>query len=387
MSVDIKFDPIRLPKICQDLRAEVREFLREEEAAGTFDRRENAMGGIFNRDFSRKVGAKGWIGMSWPKKYGGHERTFLERYVVTEEMRVANAPVRGHFTADRQSGPMLLKFATEDIKMDVLPRIAAGECAFSIGMSEPSNGSDLFAAKVRATKTDGGWLINGTKIWTSYAHLADYLIGLFRTSPATKENRRHGLTNFLVDMKNFNNITVNPVINLRGSHEFNEVVFEDTFIPDDYVLGEIDGAWKQATSELAYERSGPERFLETSYVLFELAQVLGAKPDARSAEGLGRLVAGLHTLRRMSVSVNGMLQEGKEPTIQGSLVKDLGTIWEQELPSIARDRASFVRPDDSNRAPFDTLLNYGIQVAPKLTIQGGTTEVLRGIIARGLGLR
>jgi len=307
--------------------------------------------------------------------------------VVTEEMRVANAPVRGHFTADRQSGPMLLKFATEDIKMDVLPRIAAGECAFSIGMSEPSNGSDLFAAKVRATKTDGGWLINGTKIWTSYAHLANYLIGLFRTSPATEENRRHGLTNFLVDMKNFNNITVNPVINLRGSHEFNEVVFEDTFIPDDYVLGEIDGAWKQATSELAYERSGPERFLETSYVLFELAQVLGAKPDARSAEGLGRLVAGLHTLRRMSVSVNGMLQAGKEPTIQGSLVKDLGTIWEQELPSKARDLASFVRPDDSNRAPFDTLLNYGIQVAPKLTIQGGTTEVLRGIIARGLGLR
>ena len=242
MSVDIKFDPIRLPKICQELREEVREFLNAEEAAGTFDHRETAMGGIFNREFSKKVGARGWIGMSWPKQYGGHERTFLERYVVTEEMRVANAPVRGHFTADRQSGPMLLKFANEDIKKDILPRIAAGECAFSIGMSEPSNGSDLFAAKVRATKTEGGWLINGTKIWTSYAHLADYLIGLFRTSPPTEENRRHGLTNFLVDMKNFNNISVNPVVNLRGQHEFNEVVFEDTFIPDDYVLGEIDGA-------------------------------------------------------------------------------------------------------------------------------------------------
>ena len=387
MSVNIRFDPIRLPKICQDLRHEVRDFLHKEEAAGTFDRRENAMGGIFNKEFSRKVGAKGWIGMSWPKKYGGHERTFLERYVVTEEMRVANAPVRGHFTADRQSGPIILKLADEDIKADILPRIAAGECSFCIGMSEPSNGSDLFAARVKATKTDGGWLINGSKIWTSYAHLADYMIALFRTSPCTKENRRHGLTNFLVDMKNFNNIKVNPVVNLRGQHEFNEVVFEDTFIPDQYVLGEIDGAWKQATSELAYERSGPERFLETSYVLFELAQVLGKQPDARAAEGLGRLVAGLHTLRRMSVSVNGMLQAGEEPTIQGSLVKDLGTIWEQELPAKARDLATFVPPDDSNRASFDTLLNYGIQVAPKLTIQGGTTEVLRGIIARGLGLR
>jgi acyl-CoA dehydrogenase len=387
MSVEIKFDPIRLPQVCQDLRAEIREFLSEEEAAGTFDRRESALGQIFNRDFSRKVGAKGWIGMTWPKKYGGHERTFLERYVVTEEMRVANAPVRGHFTADRQSGPMLLKYASENLKQDILPRIAAGECTFCIGMSEPSNGSDLFAARVRATKTDGGWLINGTKIWTSYAHQAHYMIGLFRTSPPTEENRRHGLTNFLVDLKNFNDIAINPVTNLRGMHEFNEVVFTDTFIPDEYVLGEIDGAWKQATSELAYERSGPERFLETAYVLFELVNVLGDKPDARSAEGLGRLVAGLHTLRRMSVSVNGMLQEGKEPTIQGSLVKDLGTIWEQELPSKARDIASFVPPGDGNRASFDQFLNYGIQVAPKLTIQGGTTEVLRGIIARGLGLR
>ena len=231
--------------------------------------------------------------MTWPKKYGGHERNFLERYVVTEEFRVANAPVRLHFVADRQSGPILMKYAPEHVKMDVLPRICRGEVCFAIGMSEPNSGSDLFAAKTKATKTDGGWLINGTKIWTSNAHIADYMIGLFRTSPPTKENRRHGLTQFLVDMKT-PGIAVNPIYQMTGQHDFNEVVFQDAFMPDDHVLGEIDGAWKQATSELAYERSGPERFLETFYVLVELVRALGRQaghPQRRRARPAGRAAA------------------------------------------------------------------------------------------------
>ncbi|HEX3859417.1 MAG TPA: acyl-CoA dehydrogenase family protein, partial [Pseudolabrys sp.] len=243
-----------------------------------------------------------------------------------------------------------------------------------------------FAAKTKATKTDGGWRINGSKIWTSNAHIADYMLALFRTSPATKENRRHGLTQFLVDMK-APGITVNPIYQMTGQHDFNEVVFDDTFVPDDYVLGEIDGAWKQATSELAYERSGPERFLETYYVLGELVNALGSKPDLRSAEGLGRLVAQLHTLRRMSVSVAGMLHAGKEPVVEASIVKDLGTIWEQKLPERVRDLSAFLDPETSNRSTLDEQLAFATMIAPKLTIQGGTTEILRGIIARGLGLR
>ena len=155
--------------------------------------------------------------MTWPKKYGGHERSFLERYVVTEEMRVANAPTRRFFVADRQSGPVLLKYAPENIKMDILPRICRGEVCFAIGMSEPNSGSDLFAAKTRATKTDGGYLINGTKIWTSSAHIADYMIAIFRTSPPTKENRRHGLTQFLVKMKQ-PGIQVNPIGQITGQY-------------------------------------------------------------------------------------------------------------------------------------------------------------------------
>ncbi|NKB56323.1 MAG: acyl-CoA dehydrogenase [Alphaproteobacteria bacterium] len=387
MSSAIQFDPIRLPPECEALRVEVREFLKEEIAAGTFDPITAPYRDGFNPEFSRRVGEKGWIGLTWPKKYGGQERSFLERYVVTEEFRAVSAPTRVHFTADRQSGPVLIKYAPEDIKMDILPRITRGECSFCIGMSEPGSGSDLFAASTRATKTDGGYLINGAKVWTSSAHVADYMIGLFRTSASTEENRRHGLTSFLVDMKNTPGITVNPINHMTGVHEFNEVVFEDAFVPDDHVLGEIDSAWKQATSELAYERSGPERFLETIYILTELVRSLGEKPDKRGAEGIGRLVAQLHTLRRMSVSVNGMLQAGKEPTLEGSIVKDMGTQWEQKLPLRARELAAFVDEDAGNRADFDELLRFATMIAPKLTIQGGTTEVLRGIIARGLGLR
>jgi acyl-CoA dehydrogenase len=386
MTANLHFDPVRLPPECEALRKEVRAFLAEEIAAGTFDPHQPGHSDSYNRAFSRRVGAKGWIGMTWPKRYGGHERSQLERYVVTEEFRVANAPSHLYFVADRQSGPILLKYAPEHVKNDVLPRICRGELCFSIGMSEPGSGSDLFAAKTKATKVDGGWRINGSKIWTTSAQVADYMLALFRTSPPTRENRRHGLTQFLVDMKT-PGITVNPVYQMTGKRGFNEVVFEDALVRDDHVMGEIDGAWKQATSELAYERSGPERFLETFHLLPELIRVLGPNPDLRSAEGLGRLVAQLLTLRRMSVSVAGMLQAGKEPVIEGSIVKDLGTLWEQKLPSRVRELTAFLEPEAMNHATLEEQLAYATVTAPKLTIQGGTTEILRGIIARGLGLR
>jgi len=386
MASAIEFDALSLPPEAEALRGEVRAFLRAEMDAGTIDPTGVSGRGAYDRDFSRKVGAKGWIGMTWPKKYGGHERSYLERYVVNEEFLAASAPTQAHFVADRQSGPVLLLHAPEEIKQDVLPRITRGECSFCIGMSEPDSGSDLFAAKTKAEKVDDGWRINGRKVWTSYAHKADYMIALFRTSPSTKENRRHGLTQFLVDMKT-PGITVSPIPFMTGGHEFNEVVFEDTVLAENCQLGEIDGAWKQATSELAYERSGPERFLETYQVLVELVGALGDKPDLRGAEGVGRLVAQLNTLRRMSISVAGMLAAGKEPVLESSMVKDLGTNWEQALPTRARDLAAFADLEPGNRPNFQDVLDHATMIAPKLTIQGGTREILRGIIARGLGLR
>ena len=129
MATELTFDAIRLPPECEALRKDVRAFIAKEIDAGSFDPHSGGIDGAYSADFSRKVGAKGWIGMTWPKKYGGHERSFLERYVVTEEFRVANAPVRLHFVADRQSGPVILKYASERIKADVLPRCDKGKSA------------------------------------------------------------------------------------------------------------------------------------------------------------------------------------------------------------------------------------------------------------------
>jgi alkylation response protein AidB-like acyl-CoA dehydrogenase len=390
MQTAIRFDPLRLPLETARLREEVRDFLAEEIARGTFDPAIGLKNPSYDREFSKRVGARGWIGMTWPKEYGGSERSYLDRYVVTEEMRAASAPTWSHFVADRQSGPVLLKYGTEALKQEILPKICQGELCFAIGMSEPNSGSDLFAASTRAERDGDHYRVNGTKTWTSNAHRAEYMIALFRTSPATKENRRHGLTQFLVDMS-LPGITVRPIDQMTGRTDFNEVHLEDVVIPADHVLGEVDGAWKQATAELAYERSGPERFLETFSVLVELVRTLGPEPDLRASEGLGRLVAQLHALRRMSVSVAGMLEAGREPVLEASIVKDLGTVWEQALPARARDLGAFAKgasgADPTNQASFEDLIDFATLVAPKLTIQGGTNEVLRGIIARGLGLR
>ncbi len=388
MSTRFQFDPIELPPECKELRKEVRAFLKQEIDAGTFSPSNERHSNETARAFARKVGAKGWIGMTWPKQYGGHERSHLERYVVIEEMLAHRAPTRHYSTADRQSGPMILRYGQEEVKRTILPRIASGELCFCIGLSEPNSGSDVFAASTRATKTDGGWLVNGRKIWTSNAHNADYMIALLRTSPPTKENRRHGLTQFLIDARS-KGITKHPIINLTGAHDFNEVVFDDVFVPDLHLIGEVDMAWKQASDELAYERSGPDRWLETFQSLVELVRVTGGEPDDRVAAGIGREVAHLATLRRMSLSVAGMLQAGKTPAAEAAIVKDLGTNWEQALPNQVRHLAP-VRGDstpDSNDDRFEQALRQTTLIAPKLTIQGGTREVLRGIIARGLGLR
>ena len=386
MSQSIRFDPVELPPEARAMRERVRAFIAEQAAAGTIGAGGGAGLNRHSPEFSRRCGEAGFIGMTWPRSVGGHERSFLERYVVTEELLAVGAPVWAHWVADRQSGPMLLRYGNEKVARDILPRIARGECYFCIGMSEPDSGSDLFSAKSRAVRAGRGWRVNGRKIWTSNAHRSHYMIALLRTSPATKENRRHGLTQFLIAMDS-PGIDVRPIHNLTGAHDFNEVVFDDVLVPDEHVIGEVDMAWKQATSELAYERSGPERFLETIFVLYELVRLAGSSPGDREAEGIGRLVAQLATLRSMSLSVAGMLEAGRVPDVEAAVVKEMGNNWEQALPARARDLVPATQIDPGNRVDYEEVLGYATLIAPKLTIQGGTREILRGIIARGLGLR
>jgi hypothetical protein len=301
--------------------------------------------------------------------------------VVTEELLSSGAPTRAHWVADRQSGPTILRFGTERQKRIYLPQIARGECYFCIGMSEPDSGSDLASIRTAARKVEGGWEIEGTKIWTSNAHHCHMMILFARTS-ARGEDRHAGVSQFLVDLKT-PGITVRPIYNLADEHDFNEVVFNRMFVPDDMVIGEIGNGWRQVTSELAFERSGPERWLSTYSLLKALVDALGPAPGPREAEAVGRLVAHLFTLQRMSLSVASMLQEGAAPDVEAALVKDLGTTFEQEIPAVARLLVA-----QAERSPaLAEALDHAILWAPAFTIRGGTREVLRGIVARGLGLR
>ena len=378
-----RFDLSELPPAAEALRREVREFLGAELRDRPPAQRPRSWGG-WDREFSRTMGARGWIGMTWPKRYGGRERSALERYVVLEEMLAAGAPVSAHWIADRQSGPLLLRFGTEAQRQRFLPAIARGGLAFAIGMSEPDSGSDLASIRTRAERVAGGYKIHGTKVWTSNAHRADYLIALFRTHhDPTKKHE--GLTQFLVDTKS-PGMTISPILDLRGSHHFNMVVFEDAFVPDEMRVGEEGAGWKQVSTELAFERSGPERYLSSLALILELVREAGKAPGERAAATLGHLVAQLATLRQMSLSVAGMLEAGQNPNLEAAVVKDVGTTFEQEVPEAVHALLG-VEPTIETGSDFQQTLGYLTQNAPSFSLRGGTREILRGIIARGLGLR
>lgn len=358
------------------LRAEVREFLSGRDWSPAV-RARSWMG--FDRAFSREVGARGWIGMVWPRAYGGQERSGLERTVVLEEMLAVGAPVAAHWIGDRQSGPLILRLAHEHQKRDILPRIARGELAFCIGLSEPDSGSDLASLRTKAERTAEGWRLNGRKIWTTNAHLSDYMIALVRTAPAPEGGSRHaGLSQFLVDLS-LPGITIRPIRDLLGEEGFNEVTFDDVALPADALLGQEGAGWAQATSELAFERSGPDRILSSLPALTAALDVLPATAEVP----VGRMVARLATLRNMSLSVAGMLEAGQEPNVEAALVKDAGNSFEQALPETLR---GLMEPEEM---PHDLrrLLADLTQLAPTFSLRGGTREILRGIIARELGLR
>lgn len=259
------------PHAADALRAEVREFLAGQRAEGKIGRDVDCWLTGWDEDFSRALAARGWLGMTVPVEYGGHGRSHLERFVVTEELLAAGAPVAAHWIADRQIVPSLLKYGTENQKQQYLPAIASGACYFGIGMSEPDSGSDLASVRTKATRVDGGWSITGTKVWTSGAHRAHAFFCLARTTAVDPAHRHDGLSQFIVDLHS-PGVDIRPIVSMNGEHHFNEVILDDVFVADDMVFGTIGDGWQQVTSELSFERSGPERFLSTFTLLAETAE-------------------------------------------------------------------------------------------------------------------
>lgn len=242
MFKDLQLPVIKLPEAAEKVRKEVRTFIKEELQKGTFEPHCDSWLGGFSPEFSRKLGERGWLGMTWPREYGGHGRSALERFIVTEELLAAGAPVAAHWIADRQTGPLLLRFGTESQRKRFLPKISAGEWYFAIGLSEPNTGSDLVSVRTSAKKVENGWIINGSKIWTSGAHRAHYMIALCRTSPVTDE-RHEGMSQLIIDLAS-PGVTVRPIRLITGEHHFNEVILEEVFVPDEMVIGDIGNGWK-----------------------------------------------------------------------------------------------------------------------------------------------
>ena len=360
------------------LQREVRAFLAAELPRGSY---RPGLGFMAEADkaFSRKLGARGWLGMALPKAYGGGERSAVERFIVTEELLAWGAPVGHHWVADRQSGSTIAGFGTEEQKRRFLPGICSGELGFSIGMSEPGAGSDLAGLRTTARKVEGGWSLDGTKVWTTGAHRTDWMIALCRTSE--ESDRRNGLTQFLVDMTS-NGLKVNPIPFLDGSADFNEVVLDDVFVPDDLVLGEVGRGWAQNTAELAFERGGPDRYLSTYVVVEQWLRESDQLTDEALAL-LGRLTASWWGFRQMSLASVRSIDEGRSPVVEAALVKELGTRFEQDVLEALQHLVD-VEPSPQSPSLFQRLLCEAILTGPSFTIRGGTIEVLRSVVAKAL---
>lgn len=370
-----------LPEELTELRKEARTFLDEELARGTFRPAADAWLSGIDPAFSRRLAERGWVGMTIPTRYGGHGRTELERFVVNEELLAAGAPVAAHWIADRQMAPGILRYGTEQQRCTYLPGIARGERLFGIGMSESDSGSDLASIRTRALEVQGGWLITGAKLWTSGAHVATNLVVLARTDQG--QNPHFGLSQFIVDLPH-PDIHVNPIATIDGGRHFNEVVFDGARLATTALLGTRGEGWRQVTKELANERSGPERILSTTPLLRAWARRTDAVDDVAVRLALAGLVSRLSTLRQMSIAVAGALLDGREPTVEAAMVKDLGTQFENEVVDVVR-RFAQVEPDPAGDE-FSALLAAAILHTPVFTLRGGTSEVLRSIVAKGLGL-
>ncbi len=378
-----QFTYSRIPAEAEALRYEVREFLQNNLGDyPTTARAQSWMG--FDAAFSRKLGAQGWVGMALPEQYGGAAAGPFARYVIIEELLAAGAPVSAHWIADRQSGPLINRFGSEAQRQRYLPPICRGESYFCIGMSEPNSGSDLASIKTSASRNDAGWLLNGQKVWTTNAQHAHFMIALVRTGE--KQAARHeGMSQFIVDLR-LPGITIRPIRDLAGGEHFNEVFFDNVQLDAEALIGTEGKGWDQVTAELAFERSGPERFLSCIELLKTLISAVGRQPDALQSREIGRLSAKLLTLRNMSLSVTAQLAAGEHPAWAASCVKDLGNLFEQEIPEVAQLLLE-AEPRQEGGSEHAQVLAYLTQMAPSFSLRGGTREILRGIIARGMGLR
>jgi len=331
----------------------------------------------FRREWQRTMHRAGWTGISWPREFGGRGATLMEQAIFDEEMARARAPQPVNGLGLLMGGPVVIRHGTDEQKRRLLDPILSAAEIWCQGFSEPDAGSDLPALKTRATKVDGGWSITGQKVWTSLAHKAKWCMLLARSDPEGK--RYEGLTFFICDLQQ-PGVEVRPLRQITGHAEFNEVFLTDAFVPDDNVIAGVGRGWEVAITTLMNERAGLAtafgvQILVSLGELTELIHAAGRDHDPVVAERFGRLRVEAETLRLNGLRGLSRVIETGVPGPEGALAKWQMAELNQQLTELAME----VRGLD---APLtDSLWTYRFLRARANSIEGGTTEILKNILA------
>ena len=377
-----------------ELREEVREFLEDEIKHDLWQPTCDAWIMAYDPEFTRRVAAKGWIGLTWPKKYGGQERSFIDRLIVTEEMLRYGAPAACHWFADRQIGGAIVHYGTDEQKEEILPKILKGEAYVGLGMSEPEAGSDLASLKTRATEDGDDYVIDGQKVWTSGGSHMNMIYLVARTDPNVVKHK--GISEFLFETS-LSGITVRPIVDITGGVHFNEVFFDGVRVPKKYLIPEKNRGFYQVVNQLDYERSGMERLM-ANYPLFEAlvqyvretecnGKPLAEDPVVRSR--IAQLKIELEIGRLHMYRVAAVMDQGRAPNWESSMSKAYGTAFEQRLASTAIDITGLYGQltPESRWVPMQGMAYHSYLSSKGYSLQAGSSEVLKNILAlRKLGL-
>jgi len=383
----------------EKFRQEVRDFIEEELMHGSF--KPMTDGGIqgYETEFTKNLAQKGWIGLTWPKEYGGQERSWMDRLILTEELLRYGAPAGWHWSSDRQMGPSIIKFGTEEQKKEFLPKIIRGEISMAIGMSEPEAGSDMASLQTRAVEDGDDYVIDGQKVWTGGAHYSNYIYLVVRTDPSFPPHdpkNFKGISEFIVPT-NLPGITIKPMLDIAGREHFTEIFFDNARVPKRYLVGEKNRGFYQIMEQLDYERAGIERLM-SNYVVFagliEYAKKTyrNGKPLSKEPlirDKLAELQVEFEVGRLLIYRVAWVLDQGRAPNYEAAIAKIYCTDFEKRLANEAIEILGLYGQlmPDSKYVPLSGKAILSYLFSPGYTIQAGTSEILRNVIAqRGLGL-
>ncbi len=375
-------------------RQEVRDFLEGEIRQGSFKPSCDAWIQGYSLEFTKKVAQRGWIGLTWPKEYGGQGRSNIDRFILTEEMLRYGAPAACHWFADRQIGGSIIAFGTEEQKKEILPRILRGEAYVGLGMSEPEAGSDLASLQTRATEDGDDYIIDGQKMWTSCARFMNYIYLVARTDPEAPRHR--GISEFIIEA-NLPGVTITPTIDITGSEAWGEVFYDGVRVSKKHLIGEKNRGFYQILNQLDYERAGLERLMG-NYSLFDaIIQFTretkrGEKPlaeDTLIRHKLAQLQIEFEVGRLLTYRVALVIDEGRAPNWEAAMAKAYSTAFEQHLATTATEILGLYGQlvAESKWAPILGMAPHSYLGSTGYSLQAGTSEILRNIVAlRGLGL-